>query len=166
MFNIRSIFITVCILLLASCGATGSSHSSSVNVYAADQQGDFWAVELHVTGGKAGQGRSIYVSNNAKLIVKDVRKKLYVENILNSEILEEIADLIPDKEAIKLSGFSLHPSKSCRACTYYELAYQRDTEKTRTQTTGKALAHSSYKALIHKLTNIQDEIIRRYSRHK
>jgi len=163
---LRAIFVSFCTLLLVSCGATGSTPGQSGNNYTGDQQGEFWAVELHVTGGKAGLGRSIYVGSNGKLIVKDVRKKLYVENILKSEVLEDFADLVPDKQTIKLSAAGRHAARTCQTCTYYELAYQRDTEKGRTQTTGRELARSQYKALIHKLGNIQDEIIRRYSRRK
>lgn len=164
---LRIFFVPLLTLFLNACASSGSLSTADGDTNGTDiQQGRFWAVELHVTGGKAGMGRSIYVSNDGKLIVKDVRRKLYIEHLLTAAQRQAFADLLPAHDLVQPRPGLVKNYRGCIRCTHYDLALQRGISRSRIHVTGKQLAHSQYKKLIHKLANIQDRILRRYLRNK
>jgi len=149
-------------MLLSSCRAGGVSSTES-NDAQAIPDANSWAVELHVTGGFAGMRRSIYIGNNAKVIVKDARRKLYIERILTQTQLDEVAALLPQEQGKQQAprGFN-----KCRDCFNYRLAYRNKGQSGRIKANDMSLAKTKDKALIHKLMAIQNQIIRSHVNKK
>ncbi len=158
----KSILLTGMALLLSACGAGGNA-AANVDDIEAIPDANVWAVEMHVTGGFAGLQRSIYIGNNAKVIVKDARRKLYIERIMTKAMLDEVEALLPKEQTNSIKN-SIKNSGKCRDCFHYNLVFHVHDRMGRIQANDMTLAQTRDKALIHKLMTIQDQLIKSYKK--
>lgn len=153
----RFFFLSCVVVLLSACGAGGKSTAADNELVSAANEN--WAVELHVTGGFAGVQRSIYVGNNAKVIVKDARRRLYIEWLLNKEEVEEIAALLPQSTTTSSGA-----GRKCRDCFNYHLAFKKGNQNGKIQADDTTLAETRDKELIHKLIALQNFLIKKHKK--